>query len=60
VEVVLSDDIDTDAERLADHARISVRGGEAALHWMRLCDQEETFRVAGDVLAKLYAEIAPM
>ena len=60
VEVVLPDDIDTDAERLADHARISVRGAETSLEWMRLRDQEETFRVAGDVLAKLFAEIVPM
>lgn len=59
VEVILPDDIDTDAERLADHARISVRGAEAALEWMRLRDQEETFRVAGDVLARLFAEIVP-
>ena len=59
VEVVLPDDIDTDAERLADHARISVRGAEAALEWMRLRDQAETFRAAGDVLARLFAEIVP-
>ena len=59
VEVVLPDDIDTDAEKLADHARISLRGAEAALEWMRLRDQEETFRAAGDVLARLFAEIVP-
>jgi hypothetical protein len=60
VEIVLPEDTDTDAEKLADHARISVRGAEAALEWMRSRDQEETFRVAGDVLARLFAEIVPL
>jgi hypothetical protein len=59
VEVVLPDDIDTDAEKLADHARISLRGAEAALVWMRERYEQEIYHAAGDILARLITTIVP-
>lgn len=57
VEVTSPADIDTEAAILADHAQISLRAAELALEWMRQRDEEETFRAAGDIFAKLVSEI---
>ena len=59
IEAVMPEEIDGDAENLADHAGIRPDQAELALEWMRLRDQEEVRRVAGDVVARLLAEIIP-
>jgi hypothetical protein len=60
VEAVLPENIDTEAEELAEACRISLRAANEVLEWFKHRERDEIHRHAADLLKRILAEVLPL
>ena len=60
VEAVLPENIDTEAEELAEACRISLRAANEVLEWFKHRERDEIHRHASDLLKRFISEVVPL